>query len=156
MSNAKSSIFSPNTNVITRENCCRELNIVTEALSDTYLGLLTMVRVDRSDLFQHMIDKVWQRLKGRKEKTLSMQGKEILIKSITQAIPSYAMSVFKLPKGICKSITDEISGFWWGDNDDQKKMHWFAWWKLCIPKKKGGWGFRDLHSFNLAIEGNMP
>ena len=30
-------------------------------------------------------------------------------------------------------------------------MHWFAWWKLCVPKKKGGMGFRDLHSFNLAM-----
>ena len=39
--------------------------------------------------------------------------KEILIKAVALAIPSYAMSVFKLPKGICKSITDEISGFWW-------------------------------------------
>ena len=30
-------------------------------------------------------------------------------------------------------------------------MHGFAWWKMCVPKKKGGMGFRDLHSFNLAM-----
>jgi hypothetical protein len=30
-------------------------------------------------------------------------------------------------------------------------MHWFTWWKLCIPKKKGGLGFRDLHNFNLSM-----
>src|SRR3989337_2866167 len=30
-------------------------------------------------------------------------------------------------------------------------MHWFAWWKICVPKKKGGMGFRDLHSYNLAM-----
>jgi ribonuclease HI len=152
VSNAKSSIFfSPNTPVGVREEVCRELNIVTEALSDKYLGLPTMVGVDRSDCFQHLIDRVCQRLKGWKEKVLSMQGKEILLKSVAQAIPSYAMSVFKLPKGICKTITDELAGFWWGDNEEKKKMHWFAWWKLCVPKKKGGLGFRDLHSFNLAM-----
>ena len=80
-----------------------------------------------------------------------MQGKEILVKSVAQAIPSYAMSVFKLPKGICMSITDEISGFWWGDTEEKRKMHRFAWWRLCVPKKEGGLGFRDLYSFNLAL-----
>jgi hypothetical protein len=30
-------------------------------------------------------------------------------------------------------------------------MHWFAWWRMCIPKKIGGMGFGDLGSFNLAM-----
>jgi hypothetical protein len=30
-------------------------------------------------------------------------------------------------------------------------MHWYAWWKLCYPKKEGGMGFRDFQSFNLAM-----
>ena len=138
VSNAKLIIFfSPNTNVNTRENVCTELNIETEALSDTYLGLPTMVGVDRTDCFQHLIDRVCQRLKGWKEKTLLMQGKEVLVKSVAQAIPSYAMSVFKLPKGICKSITDEIAGFWWGDNKEKKKMNCFEWLRLFITKKEG-------------------
>ena len=38
-----------------------------------------------------------------------------------------------------------MSKYWWGDDDLQKHMHWFAWWKMCVPKKKGGMGFRDLH-----------
>jgi hypothetical protein len=80
-----------------------------------------------------------------------MGGKEILIKAVVQAIPSYAMSVFNLPKGICKAITDEIASFWWGDDDSKNRMHWFAWWKMCIPKKVGGMGFRDLHNFNIAM-----
>ena len=43
VSNAKSSIFfSPNTPVGTREDVCGELHIVTEALSDRYLGLPTI------------------------------------------------------------------------------------------------------------------
>lgn len=30
-------------------------------------------------------------------------------------------------------------------------MHWWAWWRMCIPKKDEGIGFRDLHAFNLAM-----
>ena len=82
---------------------------------------------------------------------LSIGGKEILIKAVIQSIPVYAMSVFLLPKNICKKITDIIAQFWWGDDDKGKKMHWYAWWKMCFPKKEGGMGFRDLHSFNLAM-----
>jgi hypothetical protein len=44
-----------------------------------------------------------------------------------------------------------MSQFWWGDDDQQKHMHWFAWWKMCVPKNQGGMGFRDLHCFNLAM-----
>ena len=80
-----------------------------------------------------------------------MGGKEILIKSIAQAVPVYVMMVFKIPKEICKGITTAISQYWWGDDDERRRIHWQEWWKLCMPKGKGGMGFRDLHSFNLAM-----
>jgi hypothetical protein len=141
VSTTKSSIFfSPNTGVSTREDVCRTLDILKEALSDKYLGLPTIVGVDRSDCFQHLIDRICQRLKGWKENVLSMQGKEILIKVVSQAIPSSAMPAFKLPKGIHKKITDEIGGFWWGDSEEKKKMHWFAMVENVHPKEERGLG----------------
>jgi hypothetical protein len=152
VSEAKCSVFfSNNTDVDTKAEVCQTLNIMTEALNDKYLGLPAMIGADRSDCFRHLIDRVLTKTKGWKEKLLSMGGKEILIKSIAQAVPAYAMMVFLLPKNICKGITDVISSFWWGDEDEHRKMHWKAWWKLCIPKGKGGMGFRDLHCFNLAM-----
>ena len=67
--------------------------------------------------------RIGARISGWQEKLLSMGGKEVLIKSIAQAIPVYAMMVFKIPKKICKGITDTISQFWWGDDNDGKRMH---------------------------------
>ena len=53
----------------------------------------------------------------------SLEGRKILLKVVAQGNPSYAMSVFKLPKGICKTITDELASFWWDDGEEKKKMH---------------------------------
>jgi hypothetical protein len=30
-------------------------------------------------------------------------------------------------------------------------MEWFAWWRMCVPKRKGGMGFKDIHVVNLAM-----
>ena len=149
---SKSSIFfSPNTPVVTRTEVCEILHIVTEALSDRYLGLPAIVGADRSDCFKHFRERIKARLIGWMEKQLSTGGKEILLKAVAQAIPVFGMSVFCLPKGVCKDITNVIAQFWWGDDEENRKMHWYSWWKLCFPKSEGGMGFRDLYSFNLAM-----
>jgi hypothetical protein len=80
-----------------------------------------------------------------------MGAKEILMKAVLQAILVFVMAIFKIPKKLIKELTDAIAGFWWGDTEIQKKMHWCAWWRMCIPKKEGGMGFRDLYSFNRAM-----
>ena len=133
------------------QTCALPIYIDTEALSDKYLGLPALVGADRSDCFENFIERIIQRINGWKEKQLSIGGKEILLKAVAQAIPVYAMSVFLIPKGVCKGMMDAIAKFWWGDDDNSNKMHWYAWWKLCYPKNEGGMGFRDFHSFNLAM-----
>lgn len=156
VSEAKCSIyFSPNTSVDKRVEVCTTLNILVEALSEKYLGLPLLVGADRSDKFQYLVDRVCQLVQGWKEKTLSIGGKEVLLKVVAQALPAYAMSVFRIPKNICKGITDAIAQCWWGNDISNKKMHWFAWWKLCVPKEIEGMGFRDPHCFNLAMLGKQ-
>jgi hypothetical protein len=152
LSESKSSIFfSPNTVVEEGAEVCQILNILTESLNDKYLGLPAMVGIDKSECVRHLVDRVIARISGWKEKLLSLGGKEVLIEAIAQAIPVFAMMVFKITKNICKGISDAISQFWWGDEEEQKHMHWKAWWKMCIPKSSDGMGFRDLHCFNLSL-----
>jgi hypothetical protein len=140
---SKSSIFfSPNANVMIRAELCEALHIDTEALSDKYLGLPTIIGADRSDCFFHLVERIIERINGWKEKQLSIGGKEILLKAVAQAILVFAMSVFQIPKGACKRMMDAIAKFWWEDDNNSNKMHWYAWCKLCYPKKEGGMGFR--------------
>lgn len=44
-----------------------------------------------------------------------------------------------------------MAHFWRGDEDNKRRMHWMAWWKMCLPKNQGGIGFRDIHCFDLAM-----
>ena len=43
---------------------------------------------------------------------LSQAGKEILIKAVAQAIPTYTMSVFKLSDTLCDEMTSMVRAFW--------------------------------------------
>jgi hypothetical protein len=152
VSEGKCSIyFSPNVDVLVKADMCTELNIMTEALSDRYLGLPAMVGMDQSENVLFLLERIIARLEGWKEKQCSMGAKEILLKAVIQSIPVFAMAVFKILKNICKAITNAMIAFWWGDIEEQKRMHWSAWWRICIPKSEGGMGYRDLHAFNLAM-----
>ena len=56
-------------------------------------------------------------MQGWKEKLLSQVGKEVMIKVVVQFIPTYSMSMFKLPVGLCKDIEAMIRKFWWGQGE---------------------------------------
>ena len=77
--------------------------------------------------------------------------KQNLFKAVIQAIPTYTMSCFKLPKGLINEIEALIRKFWWGYRGDQRKIHWVAWDKMCKPKGEGGMGFRELGKFNDSL-----
>ena len=64
-----------------------------------------------------------QHTKDYKDKQLLTGGKVILLKVVAQYIPLYAMYAFKLPRNVCKKITCGIAQFWWGDDEQCKKMH---------------------------------
>ena len=72
---------------------------------EKYLGLTVSVgRAKKKKIFVYLKEREWKKLQGWKEKLLSQVGREVLIKSIIQAIPTYTMSCFKLLKGLIKEL----------------------------------------------------
>lgn len=59
------------------------------------------------------MERIWEILQGWKIKLLSKAVKGILIKTVLQAIPTYAMACFDLTKTLCDSISHMVCKFWW-------------------------------------------
>ncbi|XP_062080800.1 uncharacterized protein LOC133785597 [Humulus lupulus] len=116
-----------------------------------YLGLPSFVGRNKREVFDNIRDRVWKRLKGWKRSLFSAAGKEVLIKAIIQAIPTYVMSCFKISKKIIDCLHSMAARFWWGSTEKKRKIHWCKWEVLCRHKGRGGLGFRDLHFFNQAM-----
>lgn len=125
---------------------------IKEVLShDKCLGLPTLFQRSKKISFTGIKDRIWKKLQGWKEKLLSKAGKEVLIKAVAQAIPTYAMSCFRLPTSFCDDVERIIRNFWWGTSNSVKDIPWKTWKDLCRPKSEGGLGFRDLKIFNNSL-----
>ena len=94
---------------------------------DKYLGLPTIVGKSKNQVFNFVKEPVWKKLKGWKENVLSRVGREVLMKLVAQAIPSYIMSCYALSKGIRTQTESMISGFFWSGNVERWSMHWVKW-----------------------------
>ncbi|KAA3455702.1 reverse transcriptase [Gossypium australe] len=96
-------------------------------------------------------EKIATRIENWSSRLLSQRGKEIFIKSILQAIPTFAMSCFLFPKALCDKIEGILARFWWQKGHEKRGIHWCQWRFLCRSKEEGGLGFRNMAQFNISI-----
>jgi hypothetical protein len=118
---------------------------------EKYLGLLALIGRSRVKASKSLQGRIWDCIIGWKKRFLTHVGKEILLKVVVQAIPTYTMSVFQLPKTLCKNINSMMQQFWWGHKENLSKVAWMSWERLALDRWKGGLGYRDLVCFNQAL-----
>ena len=106
--------FSANTSIDIQEAIKERFGAQVIKHHEKYLGLPSLVGRNKKNTFNSIKDKLRKKLARWKEKLLSKARKEVLIKAVAQAIPTYTMSVFKLPDSLCKDLTSMIRNFWWG------------------------------------------
>ena len=81
----------------------RSLEITQEGGMGMYLGLPEKICGSKKQVFSFVQERMNDRTNTWSAKLLSKGGKDVQIKSVAQAVPSYVMSCYLLPQGIKKT-----------------------------------------------------
>lgn len=144
-------MFSKNTTPVASEVVVNILGVMKAEMHEKYLMLLALLGNSKKDVFANIRERIWKKVKRRKEKLLSKAMNKVLIKVVAQACPTYAMSCFKLPACVCDDIKFLHFNFWRNSNFKFKRFEMSKLGYDVCCKKEGGLGFRDLQAFNLAL-----
>jgi hypothetical protein len=121
----------------------------------THLGHpLILPAKDRSVAYNFVYDKFKQKLTAYKANRLSHAARLTLIKSVFASIPVYYMSNILFSKKFLSKLTAIIRNFWWTgvkDEDTTKSLCLRAWADICMEKKIGGLGVRNLQAMNQSL-----
>ncbi|KAL4358598.1 hypothetical protein AHAS_Ahas09G0302700 [Arachis hypogaea] len=92
-------------------------------------------------------------LKINEDKTAIVfsKGRLTLAQSTMSPILNYQMQHEKVPKRVCREVERLQRNFIWGDEPNKKRLHLIGWKTMCLPRHKGGLGFRKLSSMNDAF-----
>ncbi|XP_050260094.1 uncharacterized protein LOC126705233 [Quercus robur] len=121
-----------------------ELGVSEVREYEKYLGLPAVVGRNKKASLNFIKERVWNKLQGWKEKLLSQAGREVLLKAVVQAIPTFAMGCFKLPSGLLHDIEMMIRKFWWGQRGDQLAN--------LLEPGGGGWNEQLVDDIFLPFE----
>ncbi|XP_017635935.1 uncharacterized protein LOC108478000 [Gossypium arboreum] len=127
------------------------LNVHCSTNMEKYLGLSNRVGRKKKRAFQNLKDRLKQKNNSWSITVISQEGREVFIKAVLQAIPTYKMACFLLSKSLCSDLENIMSSFWRQKGHGRKSMHWCDWKALSALKKESGMGFRNLFLFNIAL-----
>ena len=112
LNQAKTSLFfNSNTQKEIQEEIKNKFGTQVIKQHEKYLGLLSLAGWNKMSTFNGIKEKLGKKLARWKEKLLSKAGKEVLIKVVAQAIPTYTMSCFMMPDSLCDDLTSMIRNF---------------------------------------------
>jgi hypothetical protein len=101
-----------------------------------------------------VIYKIGNRLHGWKKNFLTYPGRDLLVKTVLLTMPTYFLTVFKMPKWGFSCIDIFRRNFLWKGKDYEniRRGHYLVNWETCLrPKKLRGLGIKDLERFSRAL-----
>lgn len=104
-------VFNFNTSRNDKDSVSSLLGLRCASNVEKYLGLPNLVKRRKKAAFQSMKDRVRIKIDGWGMRWLSQGGREVFVKSVLQAIPTYSMMCFLLPNSLCKEMEGIIAKF---------------------------------------------
>jgi len=129
----------------------RQLECRLVKLPITYLGVPLGANMRKMSSWQGVIDKIQNRLNTWKGTCISRAGRVVLIKAVLSSLPTYYLSLFKLPTKVAQEINKIQRRFLWSGQKSGRYSALVKWELIQKPKDKGGLGVADCTLKNAAL-----
>ncbi|XP_021744396.1 uncharacterized protein LOC110710412 [Chenopodium quinoa] len=151
--NGKSALYTCNMNEEVKEEILRCTGFVEESLPFRYLGVRINAKKMSANDCDFMVDKIVARIKSWGARHLSYASRAQLVNTVLLNLHSYWASMFFLPKKVIDQVTTMCRNFLWSGEPFSTKSPPIAWDLVCRPKREGGLGFKESHTWNIAMLG---
>ena len=153
LNRAKSTFIGFGMSAEERDRCPRILDTPVGSLPIRYLGLPFVEGRITTREWQPVLEAMERRLGGWRARLLSRGRRLVLLKAGLSTIPTYFMSVFRLPVVISKRMEAIMRRFFWqgAETNGTRGRALFKWSMVYRPTTEGGLGVRNLQHTNNAL-----
>nr|GEZ21848.1 RNA-directed DNA polymerase, eukaryota, reverse transcriptase zinc-binding domain protein [Tanacetum cinerariifolium] len=114
-------------------------------------GVPVGCNMNRIDNWKCIVQKFALKLSQWKARLLSVGGRVSLIKSVLCNLPTYYLSLYKMPTFVLKKLESMHNKFFIRGDLDDKKATWVKW-NVCLASKAtGGLGIGSIYALNMSL-----
>ncbi|GKF32339.1 hypothetical protein Tco_0102137, partial [Tanacetum coccineum] len=147
----KSNIYGIGVNEDKVYNMASNARCIVGNIPFNYLGLPIGSNMKFIANWKMLIDRFLSRLSTWKASLLSIGSRLTLIKSVLGSLGIYYLLSFRAPKSVLNDLERIQSNFFWGGNQDGKKMAWVKWPIILNSYDNGVLNIGSVNAFNLAL-----
>ncbi|GKD03866.1 putative RNA-directed DNA polymerase, eukaryota, reverse transcriptase zinc-binding domain protein [Tanacetum coccineum] len=147
----KSNIYGIGVNEDEVYNMASNAGCIVGNIPFNYIGLTIGSNMKFIASWKILIDRFRPRLSTWKASLFSIGGRLTLIKYVLGSLSIYYLSIFRSPESVLNDLERIRSNFFWGGNQDGKKMAWVKWTIILNSYDNGGLNIGSLKAFNLAL-----
>ncbi|KAL6331982.1 hypothetical protein AAG906_020335 [Vitis piasezkii] len=127
--------------------------VLVGKLPSTYLGMPLGAPFKSVAAWDGIEERFRKKLAMWKRQYISKGGRITLVRSTLANLPIYFMSIFQMPRVVRIRLEKIQRDFLWGGGALVQKPHLVKWSIVCLDKRSGGLGVKNLGAFNRALLG---